>query len=185
MTRRQWYWGNCFFWSNPTAALASNSNLQNMGHHEMCFAWHILSHYMDHGSFWSWLDLAQTGKQPTISKTAELGVKSSLYWQPLHSRSNLLNLNLRIQYHKILCKVFSSESLSVQKLPCGPNIKANLPYYWVTSWWYIFWPADLCFTISIWVKIAAFFLGTKYFMQELSNGWSYSNGSQCYLTLFF
>ena len=53
------------------------------------------------GLFWSRL------------QTAAFEKKSSLYEQPLHFRSGLLNFNLRILYHKNQCEVFLSHLLKL------------------------------------------------------------------------
>ena len=65
-----------------------------------------------------------TGHQPRILKMAEFGDKSSLYELPIHSRSNLLNFYLRIEYHEGNCEGFSSEDLSIHSLSkffCWPT----------------------------------------------------------------
>ena len=41
---------------------------------------------------------------------------SSLYKQPFHLKSNLMNFNLRVQHCKSLCEVFRSKSLN-----CNPT----------------------------------------------------------------
>ena len=113
----------------------------------------------------------QAGQRQKFKKMAEfqVGEKFSLYAQPLHSRSNLLDFNIRLQYQESWCEVLLSELYLFQsylKDFRGPNfqsccllkfskkIQVNLPHYWVISYRDGFGPAGFCLTICFWGESA-------------------------------